>query len=352
MTEDYIVNISKNIPNCLKGLNIFLCYDDRDKPSYKNYTEKQINDLKKKPRDLKGIPYPFNKRCFSFDECIDSIKKGFNSGLGVVVESDLIGLDFDNCIKGVKKIDKLGLEIPIIEDEIQDIINRLDNTYIEISQSGKGLHCLFYSSIAIPRDLKNKINIEIYADKSHFMRLSGNLLNNNFNEIEILDKTDVLLDIYNKYFSISDKDAILDKNADSSYSFRDADFINQFNGLHNKYDEDTILSNLFKRDSFYYKLYNNTLTAEDIDKYNSIRKGRGLKDTSNSGLSVLLILNLMHYSYGDMDIIYSLFKKSKLYKSDYDKIKWRAKKLTKLDMIVNYCKSRYKNFNNYEYMQK
>ena len=60
----------------------------------------------------------------------------------------------------------------------------------------------------------------------------------------------------------------------------------------------------------------------------------------------------MHYSYGDMDIIYSLFRKSKLYKADYDKIKWRAKNLTKLDMIVNYCKSRYRNFNNYEYIQK
>ena len=100
----------------------------------------------------------------------------------------------------------------------------------------------------------------------------------------------------------------------------------------------------FKKDTFYYKLFNDTLTSEDIDNYNAKRKGRGLIDTSNSGKSVLLILNLMHYSYGDLNKVYEMFKMSKLYKSDYDRIKWRAKDLTKLDMIVNYCKSRYRNY--------
>ena len=346
MINTYIDNIVNNIPNCLKDLNIWLCYDDRDKPSYINYTDQQINQFKKKPRDLKGIPLKewSKKRCFTFNECIESIKNGFNSGLGIVADNDLIAIDLDNCIKGIKKMDKLGLEIPILTDEVAKLVSQLDNTYIEISQSGKGLHCLIYSSINISKSIKNNnIELEIYSNKNHFMRLSGNIIN--IDASEVLDKTDVIIDICNTYFKSNDN-VISDDDIykDSCISFRDDDFKSQFKGLTNKYDEKQILDNLFNRDIFYYKLYNNCLTAEDIDKYNAKRKGRGLKDTSNSGLSVLLILNLMYYSYGDLDIVYKIFKGSKLYKKEYDLINWRAKNLTKLDMIVNYCKSRFRNF--------
>lgn len=347
---EYVDNIIKQIPNSIKDLNVWLCYDDRDKPSYQKYSDKEINKLKKQPRDLRGIPYGINNRCFTFDECIDSIRKGLNSGVGIVVNNDLLGLDFDNCIKEIKKIDNLGLEIPILKQEVQEIINKLDDSYVEISQSGKGLHCLVYSSLGISKVLKNdNIEIEIYSNKSHFMRLSGNVINNNMFDPIILDKTDVILDIYNKYFNI-DSDKIVDKDiGDYDVSFRDSDYRKQFNGLSNGYDAEQILSNLFKRDKFYYKLYNNELTSDDIDKYNAKRKGRGLKDTSNSGLSVLLILNLMYYSYGSDEMVYNIFKSSKLYKKEYDKIVWRSKGLTKLDMIVNYCKSRFRNFKNEEY---
>ena len=345
MIDDYLDSIKKNIPNSIKDLNIFLCYDDRDKPSYTQYDSKRIEKLKKQPRDLKGRPYPFNKRCFTFNECIESIKNGFNSGVGVVVDSDLVGLDLDNCIKGYKKIDKLGLEIPIFTDAVAELVSKLNDSYIEISQSGKGLHCLVYSSVAVAKEIKNdNISLEIYSNKSHYLRLSGNVIN--ASDVEILDKTDVMLEIYSKFFDIEDSKQVNDKAfKDSGISFRDDDFKRQFNGLTNKYDEMQILDNMFRiGGAFYHKLYNNELTSDDIDKYNASRKGRGLKDTSNSGLSVLLILNLMYYSYGDLDIVYSLFRKSKLYKSDYECISWRAKGLTKLDMIVNYCKSRFRNF--------
>jgi len=355
--DNYINTIKANIPNYIKDLKIFLCYDDRDKASYVNYDAKRIKELKRKPRDLRGIPCSFTEKSFTFNECIKSIEQGYNSGLGIVVNNDLIGLDFDNCIVGNKKIDKLGLDIPIIKKEVQDIINKLDNTYIEISQSGKGLHCILYSDVCIAREIKNNnIEIEIYANKNHFMRLSGNILNDNIGNKcnDILDKTDVMLDIYSKYFNLSDKnvddkDIMVNKY---DYSFRDADFKSQFNGLSNKWDIEDILNNMYKKDIFYYKLFNDTLTSEDIDNYNAKRVGRGLIDTSNSGKSVLLILNLMHYSYGDLDTIYEIFKMSKLYKSDYDRIKWRAKGLTKLDMIVNYCKSRYRNFKKDEFIKE
>lgn len=347
MIDDYLGGIVKNIPKCIKDLHIWLCYDDRDKQSYARLDDKEIDRQKKKPRDLRGRGLKnWNSRCYTFDECIDSIKDGFNSGVGVVVDKDLVGLDFDHCIKGYKKMDNLGLEIPILSKEIQEIVNRLDNSYVEISQSGKGLHCLVYSSVAIPRQTKptDKVDIEIYANKNHFMRLSGNVLNNNADDIEILDKTDLMLDIYSKYFEIQDDNVDEVAIKVNNISFRDDEYRKQFFGLKNKWDKKDILDNLFKRDLFYQKLYNNELSKEDIDQYNSKRIGRGLKDTSNSGLSVLLILNLMYYSYGADDIVYELWRESKLYDSKYDKIAWKRLNLTKGEMIYNYCKSRFINF--------
>ena len=331
-----IENRYKSVPKVLKSLNIWLCYNDAS------------DDNPKAPRDIKGNLHSINSRLYSFNECIESIKNGFNSGVGVVVDNDLVGLDLDNCIKGYKKIDKLGLEIPIFTDAVAELVGKLNDSYIEISQSGNGLHCLLYSSVAIAKDIKNdNISLEIYSNKSHFFCLFGNvIISDAFSDIEILDKTDVMLEIYSKYFNIEDSKQVNDKvYKDNCISFRDDDFKRQFNGLTNKKDEMQILDNMFRIGGiFYYKLYNNELTADDIDKYNASRKGRGLKDTSNSGLSVLLILNLMYYSYGDLKVVYSLFRKSKLYKSDYEVISWRAKNLTKLDMIVNYCKSRFRNF--------
>lgn len=348
MIDDYLGGIVKNIPKCIKDLHIWLCYDDRDKQSYARLDDKEIDRQKKKPRDLRGRGLKnWNSRCYTFDECIDSIKDGFNSGFGVVVDKDLVGLDFDHCIKGYKKMDNLGLEIPILSKEIQEIVNRLDNSYVEISQSGKGLHCLVYSSVAIPRQTKptDKVDIEIYANKNHFMRLSGNVLNNNADDIEILDKTDLMLDIYSKYFEIQEDNVDDVAIKVNNISFRDDEYRKQFYGLKNKYDKQEILDNLFRiGGSFYQKLYNNELSKEDIDQYNSKRIGRGLKDTSNSGLSVLLILNLMYYSYGADDIVYELWRESKLYDSKYDKIAWKRLNLTKGEMIYNYCKSRFINF--------
>lgn len=350
MVDEYLDRVKRYIPNSIKDLHIFLCYDDRVKKSYKQQNPKYVEKLQKQPRDLKGIPLKewSKKRGFTFRECVESIKNGFNSGIGIVADRDLVGIDLDRCITGYKKMDKLGLEIPIISDEVAELVDKLNDSYIEISQSGKGLHCLVYSSVAIPKSIKGSIEIEIYANKNHFMRLSGNILNDIASDTEILDKTNAMIDIYKKYFNIDDSKQVNDIiSKDSGISFRDDDFKSQFNGLNNKYTEQEILDNMFRvGGDFYYKLYNNTLTLDDINKYNASRKGRGLKDTTNSGLSVLLILNLMYYSYGDLELVYSLFRKSKLYKSDYELISWRAKKLSKLDMIVNYCKSRFRNFKN------
>ena len=50
--DNYINNIINNIPSKIKDLKIFLCYDDRDKPSYINY-DKVIN--------IKELMYVWNR---------------------------------------------------------------------------------------------------------------------------------------------------------------------------------------------------------------------------------------------------------------------------------------------------
>ena len=156
----------KNIPKLLTDLNIWLCYNEKDKQQ------------PKAPRDLKGNLHSINSKLYSFNECLESIKSGFNSGVGIVLKNNgLVVLDYDNCISGYKIDDKLGLKIPIIkEDRAEQIIRDLNliNSYSEISPSGKGIHIYLTANTNININT-NRDNIEIYTNK--FIRVSGNLLN-------------------------------------------------------------------------------------------------------------------------------------------------------------------------------
>lgn len=84
-----------NIPKFLTDLNIWMCYDDRDKPSYKKLSDKVINQKKKTARDLTGKIVGKNHKTYSFNECLESIKNGFNSGIGIVLKNGLTCIDYD-----------------------------------------------------------------------------------------------------------------------------------------------------------------------------------------------------------------------------------------------------------------
>jgi hypothetical protein len=63
----------KNIPKILKDLDIWLCYNE-------------FTDKPKAPRDTGGKLHSINGRLYSYNQCIDSIKSGINSGLGIVLK--------------------------------------------------------------------------------------------------------------------------------------------------------------------------------------------------------------------------------------------------------------------------
>ena len=90
----------------------------------------------------------------------------FYDGVAVCISRDygLIFIDIDHCI------DDDG----VMDDRALDIIDQFEGQYMEISQSGTGIHILTKGSI--PRSSKNsKVDVEMYADK-RFCAMTGNPL--------------------------------------------------------------------------------------------------------------------------------------------------------------------------------
>lgn len=342
------LNNYKNIPKALKELDIWLCYNDRDKEN------------PKAPRDLKGKLHSINQRLFTFNECIDSIRKGFNSGLGIVLKNNgLVVIDYDNCISGYKLDDKLGLKIPIIKDDRKEqILKDLDliNSYTEISPSGKGIHIYLTANTNIKINT-NKNNVEIYTNK--FIRVSGNLYNEFiYNELE--DRTDALEQFISNYGLVLD-DIIGNKSAiKQRFNIYDKQIRQQFKYT-NKYNIREIKKTLFssKKGKLIKKLYDNTIKDDEFYKLKGAsltaqKKDASDVDLSDSGKAITLILYLYDFCYGDIEKVYTIFKSSALCKDKYLKKAYARGK----EDIIQHCFIPYAitNYHNYrdskEYVKK
>lgn len=109
-------------------------------------------------------------------------------GLGFVVskETRIIFIDIDHCVK----------EDGGFDDRARDIIGAFgEKPYIEISQSGTGLHILAYGEI--PRSFKNSKNgVEMYSEK-RMCALTGDVV---FDDCkEIVCNPDAIKYIFDKY---------------------------------------------------------------------------------------------------------------------------------------------------------
>lgn len=311
----------KAIPKILKDLNIWLCYDDRDKDYFINLSDEEIKQERKAPRDLKGKKCSYKKRTYTFKECLDSIERGFNSGIGLSMQNKgLICIDYDNCISDYKVNDKLGLKIPIINDADRDRILRdinLLDSYTEISPSGKGIHIIIMANDNIKINI-NRDDIEIYTN--HFIRLSGNL----FNEMmykDIEDKTSELNDLLDYYKIVLSDDAIGKKSIlklkDNHYKTLLGKNFKYINTYTNTEIKKTMFNS--KKGKLLEKLYNNTISDEEFYKLKSDKALKDIDkiDTSDSGKAITLIFNLFDFCYGDIDAVYKIFKDSKLCKDKY-----------------------------------
>lgn len=310
----------KNIPKILKDLDIWLCYNE-------------FTDKPKAPRDTRGALHSINGRLYSYKQCLDSIKSGINSGLGIVLKNNgIVCIDYDNVITDFVSDSKYGYTKAIFRDS--DTENRilrdlqLIDSYTEISPSNKGIHIYLIANTSIDINT-NKNGIEIYTNK--FIRVSGNLFNEFlYNEIQE-DKTasiEKIIKLYgldsNSKKNTSDKvDAIkynvVNKKSDTIYNH----ILKNKIKYSNKYDKKQILDSMFTscKGHLLKKLYDNTITDAELlelkNKSSASDVDKAKIDTSNSGKSITLIMHLIHFSYGDIKLVKELFIKSKLCKDKY-----------------------------------
>lgn len=120
----------------------------------------------------------------SFDLANKKLESGEYSGLGFVFSQStgLIFLDLDHCL------DDKG----ILTSQSKDILEIIGkNTYVEISQSGSGLHVISFGTI--PKPLKYN-GVEMYFN-ARFCAMTGRAIS----PCEPTDKSSELLTVYNKY---------------------------------------------------------------------------------------------------------------------------------------------------------
>jgi hypothetical protein len=344
---DNIEDKYKDIPKVLKDMQIWLCYDDRFKDRYKGLSDAELKKLYKAPRN----PYTDNKasytnsKLYTFNECLESVKNGISSGIGMVItkNSGLIVIDYDNVLVSYKTDDKLGINIPIFKSDVRDRLNRdinLLNSYVEVSPSGKGIHIYLLANYDIYVNTKQ---IEIYD--RHFIRVSGNSLDNYY---EFLDKTKELSELISMYQLDQIKDTTIKTDI---YNKKNSHYLelldNKFTKNHirykNKYTDAEILETMFSsnKGTMLRALYYNNLSDDEFYNYkiNSIYYKRHKADkykvqdidTSNSGKAFTLILYLLHYTYGDIKAVKRLFKNSQLCRADYLKLSYNNGKSDKID---------------------
>lgn len=130
-------------------------------------------------------------------------------GLNFAVCFPYVIFDFDQCINENKEINKFVL----------DFIRQL-NTYTEISNSNKGIHCIAKVSTHLENRSKNKelfdrvgTDIEIFTEK-HFCCLTGDIYENK-NTIE--ERTEEIQKFYEEYYSKKHKEKNITTSAENNH---------------------------------------------------------------------------------------------------------------------------------------
>ena len=141
------------------------------------------------PKTKHGASVTNCKHWVSYDEALNYFQYGGEyDGLGYVFteESGLVFIDIDNCIADN------GEESPLAA-ELQELFK---GTYIELSQSEKGLHIICKGEIPNPTGNKrDDIGLEIYADK-RYIAFTGNAIN----IVEPTDQQNAINAVFSKYF--------------------------------------------------------------------------------------------------------------------------------------------------------
>ena len=265
-------------------------------------------------RDAKGkltkVPISYKKEKTGTDEAHRHTWTTFENAETAKTEYgfDGVGFVFDSGQGGID-IDKRNLEDPIVKD----ILTIFNNTYVEKSPSGKGFHIPFLVDLSkLPKDYKKKyfqknvkLDIECYIGgitKRYFTYTEDVI-----NDKPITDCTEKLLTFLDKYMLKETKSTTLTEIKSTKYA--DSDITDDICN----YIIETIKRS--KQAEKFKKLY----FDGDITDY----------EDNDSSADMALCDILAFYCGEDFKLIDTLFCKSKLYRTKWDRPDYKSSTITK-----------------------
>lgn len=217
-----------------------------------------------------------------FDDATKMAKDHACDGLGFILNGDgVVILDVDHCINDDGTFNQIATEL------LNDV--DLKTTYVEYSQSKKGLHFIFsdFNVVGIAGRRNSPLDIEIYANK-HYFAITGYRLEGYGSDLaDCQNKTKELIE---KYFDGGNNN--LDTNAQNELiksrvfepAYRDEQILE-------------IISHCKNHTKFNDLFYNGSTTAYNGD---------------DSAADAALMLILAFYTNGNPEQMERLFSKSKL----------------------------------------
>ena len=199
--DDYI----KNIPTELKKQKIWGLWDLEERDGR---TTKVPYNAMTNQRAKSNDPSTW---C-DFEQAITALKDSNYKGLAIFLGGGLCGLDVDHVDAELSKFE----EKPNSDNLVNRIKKLTDNSYMEVSQSGAGIHVLFKG--LLPKNVNNHPNnkpFELY-DHGRFFALTGNLITNK-PEYKLLDGEQVL-DLVNATVGFKEKRATTFKASNNDLS--------------------------------------------------------------------------------------------------------------------------------------
>lgn len=125
-----------------------------------------------------------NSRAWTtYDNALQSLKSGKYDGLGFVLDKNITFIDLDHCIGDNGDLTPLA----------KNIIDNFKDTFIEVSQSGNGLH--IFALGMVKKAVKRK-EIELYST-GRYAALTGNAINS-MDLAEAQERIDILYEFCNK----------------------------------------------------------------------------------------------------------------------------------------------------------
>lgn len=158
----------KNLPDELKKMNNFVCWQGADK-------------IPKNPATGKNAQSNNPKTWGTFKQAVKACETFGFDGLGFMFteQSGYFGVDLDHCLDNA--------------DFVDEFVETLQS-YAEISKSGSGVHIICKGKL--PDGARRRGNVEMYSNGRYFI-CTGNIYNDKYTQI--VDCTESIKILHNKY---------------------------------------------------------------------------------------------------------------------------------------------------------